>query len=186
MVESIQNKISVLAKLSLVFGCLGVVLFLFAIVPIAAIVLGIIALIDISKEEVKLKGRWLAIAGIVLGSVVIIEAAMPRYSGRSDYSRVEIAREDIKSNIAVALDLYNLDNGIFPTSSQGLEALKSKPTSLPIPTNWNGPYLHKKPLDPWGREYQYVCPGTHNTKDYDLYSQGSREKDKESWITNWE
>ena len=109
--------------------------------------------------------------------VVIIIAALaamvvPRLSGRSEQAKIAIAEADISSNIGTALKLYELDNGNFPTTEQGLEALLSKPSSNPIPTNWNGPYLEKKPIDPWKNPYQYKCPGMHNTAGYDLYSLG--------------
>ncbi|MBL7069375.1 MAG: type II secretion system major pseudopilin GspG [Candidatus Omnitrophica bacterium] len=109
--------------------------------------------------------------------VVIIIAAMaamvvPRLAGRSEQARVSVAQADISSNISMALKLYELDNGNYPTSGQGLNALLSTPSSSPAPPNWNGPYLERKPVDPWGNLYQYKCPGVHNQAGYDLYSVG--------------
>ncbi|MDD5738034.1 MAG: type II secretion system major pseudopilin GspG, partial [Candidatus Omnitrophica bacterium] len=82
--------------------------------------------------------------------VVIIIAALasmvvPRLTGRTEQARVSIAEADVGSNIATALKLYELDNGNYPTTEQGLNALLSKPSSSPAPNNWNGPYLEKKP-----------------------------------------
>src|SRR5207253_10092191 len=72
--------------------------------------------------------------------------------------------------IGVALDNYRLDNGAYPTTSQGLDALRSKPAGA---TNWRGPYLKKAlPLDPWKRAYIYRSPGKNSPDDYDLLSYG--------------
>lgn len=124
----------------------------------------------------------------ILMVVVIIGAlaamAIPRLAGRSEKAKITIARVDIDANISSALKLYELDNGTFPTSSQGLDALLRKPTSSPVPSNWNGPYLEKEPVDPWGRKYQYAYPGTHGGS-YDLYSSGPKENDESGRIANW-
>lgn len=109
---------------------------------------------------------------IILG--ILVAMVVPRLAGRTEQARRAAAQADIESNIAVALDMYELDNGLYPTTEQGLSALISEPASSPVPPNWNGPYLKKRkiPLDPWGRSYVYVCPGVHNQEDYDLYSYG--------------
>lgn len=69
-------------------------------------------------------------------------------------------RTSAKNQIAEynsALQSYFLDCGKFPTSEQGIGALWEKPTFYPVPENWNGPYLEKKPTaDPWGKEYLYI------------------------------
>ena len=77
---------------------------------------------------------------------------------------------------------HELDNGAFPTTEEGLNALFTQPASAP---NWNGPYLERKPKDPWGREYEYKSPGQHRS-DYDLYSLGRDGRQSEDDITNWE
>jgi len=128
---------------------------------------------------------------IELMIVVIIIAALsamvvPRLSNRSEQAKITVADADINSNIGLALKLYKLDNGRYPTTSQGLKALLSKPSSSPAPKNWNGPYLETEPLDPWKIEYAYKSPGTHNTSSYDLYSIGPDGNDgNEDDITNW-
>lgn len=125
----------------------------------------------------------------ILLVVVIIGAlaamAIPRLAGRSEKAKITIARVDIDSNISSALKLYELDNGTFPSTSQGLDALIRKPTSSPVPSNWNGPYLEKEPVDPWGRRYQYQFPGIHGGAGYDLYSNGPKENDENGRIANW-
>jgi general secretion pathway protein G len=84
------------------------------------------------------------------------------------------------------LDLYELDNGQYPTTEQDLAALVKKPTSSPLPLNWQGPYLKKVPLDPWGNSYIYKCPGGHNIEDYDLSSRGKDSLEGSSDdIVNW-
>ena len=102
------------------------------------------------------------IIGILLGMVV------PRLAGRTEEARITAARGDISLNIKAALDMYELDNGAYPTTEEGLSALLTKPQSA---ANWRGPYLDKKPKDPWGQSYQYKYPGSHGF-DYDLYSLG--------------
>jgi len=76
--------------------------------------------------------------------------------------------------LGMALDSYRLDNGIYPTSDQGLRALREEPTTAPLPKNWDGPYLKKEvPKDPWGNPYVYIFPGEHNPDEYDLLSYGA-------------
>jgi general secretion pathway protein G len=118
---------------------------------------------------------------IIIGALVAM--VMPRLTGRSEQARITAAGADIGANIATALKLYELDNGNFPSTEEGLNALLSKPSSV---TNWNGPYLEKKPIDPWGREYKYRCPGEHRRGDYDLYSLGKDGVESTDDITNWE
>ena len=123
---------------------------------------------------------------VVVILAVLAAAVVPRLAGRTQQARISTAKMDIFGNISVALDLYELDNGSYPSSDQGLKALMAKPGSTPVPTNWNGPYLKKRPIDPWGNEYKYACPGTHNN-DYDLYSAGPEGVEgSEDDINNWE
>ena len=90
---------------------------------------------------------------------------------------------EIKANIATGLKLYELDNGAFPTTDEGLDALFSQPSSA---SNWNGPYLESQPVDSWGREYQFESPGSHRPQGYDLYSLGKDGKEGNDDIPNWE
>ncbi|MFH1201669.1 MAG: type II secretion system major pseudopilin GspG [Candidatus Omnitrophota bacterium] len=106
---------------------------------------------------------------IIIG--ILVATVLPRLAGRSEQARQTAAKADINANIPTALDLYELDNGQYPTTDQGLNALVRKPTTSPVPANWNGPYLKRAPLDPWGKPYLYKSPGEHNL-DYDLYSLG--------------
>ena len=118
---------------------------------------------------------------IIIG--ILAAMVMPRLVGRSEQARIATAQADIDANIATGLKLYELDNGSFPTSAEGLNALLAKSASA---GNWNGPYLERKPIDPWGREYQYSCPGEHRKHDYDLYSLGKDGQKGSDDVTNWE
>ena len=116
---------------------------------------------------------------VILG--ILVAMVVPRLAGRSEQARKAAAKTDIEANISLALDMYELDNGAYPES---LDVLISKPSSES--ERWNGPYLKKNPIDPWGREYMYKSPGTHN-KDYDLYSLGADGTEGGGDdVTNWE
>ena len=117
---------------------------------------------------------------IIIGALAAM--IIPRLSGRGEEAKAKVAKTDIDANIATALKLYELDNGSFPSTDQGLQALRVKPTANPLPTNWNGPYVEKDPVDPWGHPYVYASPGVHRP-DYDLSSKG---KDGASEISNWQ
>jgi len=118
---------------------------------------------------------------IIIGALVAM--VMPRLTGRSEQARSTAAEADVRSNIALALKLYEMDNGNFPSTEEGLNALLVKP---PTAQNWRGPYLEKKPIDPWGREYKYKCPGEHRVSDYDLYSLGRDGVESADDIKNWD
>lgn len=120
---------------------------------------------------------------IIIG--ILVSMVVPRLAGRSEQARIAAARADISANIATTLDMYELDNGAYPTTEQGLKALVVKPDSSPVPTHWNGPYLKKIPLDPWQRPYMYNMPSEHN-QDYDLFSLGADGIESADDITNWQ
>jgi general secretion pathway protein G len=118
---------------------------------------------------------------IIIGALVAM--VMPRLTGRGEQARVTAAKADIMTNIATGLKLYELDNGEFPSTEEGLNALLVKPSSA---GNWHGPYLEKKPLDPWGREYKYKYPGEHRGADYDLSSLGKDGTESDDDVKNWD
>jgi general secretion pathway protein G len=120
---------------------------------------------------------------VIIGALVAM--VMPRLAGRSEQAKSGAAQADITANIATGLKMYELDNGRYPgVEDGGLAALQSKPANA---NNWNGPYIEKKPMDPWGREYVYKSPGTHRTYDYDLSSLGRDGQDgTEDDVKNWE
>jgi general secretion pathway protein G len=87
-------------------------------------------------------------------------------------AKVSAARAQIEL-LALALDQYRLDNDFYPSTTQGLAALRERPGGEPAARNWRGPYLRKAiPLDPWGRPYAYKSPGDVNVESYDLLSLG--------------
>jgi general secretion pathway protein G len=93
--------------------------------------------------------------------------------GRSDDAKITDAKVQIR-NLESALKLYKLDNGNYPSTEQGLQALIQKPTSGRIPNNYKAEgYLESKkvPADPWGNSYVYLSPGENG--EYDLCSRGA-------------
>jgi general secretion pathway protein G len=122
----------------------------------------------------------ITIIGLVMGLVG------PRVLSYLSDSKVKTARIQIKE-FSSAIDLFYLDNGRYPTSSEGLAALAQKPDEA---TSWNGPYLSSGsvPKDPWGRPYIYKFPGQHGT--YDIVSQGPEGRDdgssSDAGVTSWQ
>jgi general secretion pathway protein G len=95
----------------------------------------------------------------------------PQLFGRVGQARTTTVTTQLEL-FGVALDGYRLDNGSYPTTLQGLDALNTAPTSVPVPRNWRGPYLRKVvPLDPWGRAYNYRSP-VRGAEGYELGSLG--------------
>jgi general secretion pathway protein G len=128
----------------------------------------------------------IVILGILAGLII------PRIMGRPDEARRAKARLQIES-IETALKLYKLDNGNYPTTEQGLQALVEQPSIGAIVKNWRqGGYLEKGkvPKDPWDKDFVYISPGAHG--DYDFSSLGAdgepggegKNKDINSWETD--
>ncbi len=124
---------------------------------------------------------------VVIILAILAAAVIPRLTGRTEQAKEARAKADVET-LSLSLDLYSIDNGFFPSTSQGLMALRSAPTAPPTPNNWRGPYLKKNlPNDPWGNPYKYVAPGVHNKEDYDLSSFGpDGAEGNEDDIGNWE
>lgn len=104
---------------------------------------------------------------VILG--ILASVVVPKIISRPDEARVVKAKQDILA-VQNALDLYKLDNGIYPTTDQGLLALVEKPTSNPTPRDWKQ-YLKSLPKDPWSRDYLYLNPGEHG--DVDIFTYGA-------------
>ena len=107
---------------------------------------------------------------IVIGLLAGLVA--PQILGRVSDAKVTTARTQIEL-LGVALENYRLDNGVYPSTQQGLEALRAKPSGSPDARNWRGPYLKKAvPADPWGRAYLYKSPGEKDRAGFDLTTMG--------------
>lgn len=116
---------------------------------------------------------------IIIGALAAM--VVPRLAGRVGKALIATAGADI-TGISVGLGMFELDNGRFPNTEEGLKALMTKPSWA---AKWAGPYLTKKPIDPWENEFKYVYPGKHGP-DYDLYSLGPDGKESADDIGNWQ
>ena len=122
---------------------------------------------------------------VILG--ILAAMVVPRLAGRAEQAKQARAAADIKGTVPLGLDLYEVDNGRFPTTEQGLQALVAKPSIEPIPKNWRGPYLKSAPVDPWGALYVYRYPAQRAKGDYDVASWGpDGVEGGGNDITNWE
>lgn len=126
----------------------------------------------------------IVILGILAGLIV------PRIMGRPEEARQMKAKMTIES-LETSIRLYKLDNGSYPTTEQGLQALIEKPDTGNVPKKWrDGGYLEKRkvPKDPWDNEYVYLSPGVNG--EYDIVSYGSDGvpggEGKDSDINSWE
>ena len=121
---------------------------------------------------------------------LLVAIVAPRIIGRTDDARIAQAKVQIK-NFETALKLFKLDNGFYPSTEQGIEALVEKPTVGQIPQKYKeGGYLEQKkiPLDPWGNPYIYISPGIYG--DFDIICYGADGKEggegKNADIKNWD
>jgi len=106
---------------------------------------------------------------VILGLLAAL--VVPKLIGRTEEAKKTQSRVQIRS-VEQALELFKLDNGFFPTTDQGLEALVRMPDAGRSPKNYRkGGYLDRVPKDPWGNAYVYVSPGSHG--DYDISSYGA-------------
>ncbi|MEZ5584106.1 MAG: type II secretion system major pseudopilin GspG [Candidatus Competibacteraceae bacterium] len=105
----------------------------------------------------------LVILGLLAG---LVGPRVMKYLSTANTGTARLQIEDFSA----ALDMYRLEVGRYPNSSEGLDALVQAPSGA---NNWNGPYLKKStiPKDPWGNEYQYQSPGDHGA--FDVYSLGA-------------
>lgn len=107
----------------------------------------------------------LLVVMVILGLLAALVA--PRLFGKVGQSKLGAAQVQIEL-FGTALDAFRLDVGRYPTTAEGLQALRDKPSGV---ENWSGSYLRKEiPLDPWGRPYVYKSPGER--EEYDLISYG--------------
>jgi general secretion pathway protein G len=142
-------------------------------------------MVSLTREKRREGGFTLIELMIVLFILGLLAALVsPRLMGRVGKAKQKTAQAQIQL-LATSLDLFHLDVGRYPTTEEGLKALREKPENLP---SWGGPYLDKVvPNDPWGHPYNYKLPGDHGP--YDLYSFGADGVEggegENQDITNW-
>ena len=106
---------------------------------------------------------------VILG--VLASLVVPNLLGNKEKADQQKAITDIVA-LENSLDMYKLDNSVYPSTDQGLEALVSKPSATPEPRNYRADgYIRRLPNDPWGNEYQYLSPGDNGT--IDIFSLGA-------------
>lgn len=129
----------------------------------------------------SVRGRGTALSGFTLIEVLVVIVVIallaslvaPNVFRHLGSAKDATARSQIQM-LGAALDAYRLDNGRYPTTEQGLEALSRAPGLEPRPRNWRSPYLRGAvPLDPWGNAYVYRSPGTQTEFGFDLLSLGA-------------
>ncbi|MFN0166073.1 MAG: type II secretion system major pseudopilin GspG [Bryobacteraceae bacterium] len=129
------------------------------------------------SDAPRVSRRRAAQAGITLIEMLVVVTIIalfatlvaPNLFKQADKARVTAAQTQM-NNFEIALAQYKLSTGTFPTTEQGLQALRVKPANA---QNWDGPYLKKEiPNDPWGRPYVYRFPGEHGDEP-DLISYGA-------------
>ena len=137
------------------------------------------------------RGGFTLIEMLVVLVIIAVLAAVvgPEIFRNVGDANAGAARSQIEM-LGLALDQYRLDNGSYPSTEQGLAALRAAPATGEAPRNWRGPYLRRAlPRDPWGRPYLYVAPGRENPTGYDLSSlgkdgrQGGEGEDAD--LTSW-
>lgn len=116
---------------------------------------------------------------VILGILAAI--IVPKVMSRPEQARIVKVKQDLLA-VQSALDLYKLDNGFYPSTDQGLQALVAKPSISPVPRNWKSEgYLQDLPVDPWGQTYQYI----NDNEKLRIFSYGPKGKDGNSEIGNW-
>jgi len=126
-------------------------------------------MIYLSKKMKSNKGFTLIELLVVMVIIGLLAALVgPRFIRQEEKAKVKAAKAQIEL-LSTSLDTFRLDVGRYPTTQEGLEALRTQPGGL---ERWDGPYLKKDvPLDPWGKPYIYKSPGDHGP--FDILSYGA-------------
>jgi general secretion pathway protein G len=137
------------------------------------------------------RGGFTLIEMLVVIAIIAVLAAVvaPEVFRNVGDANSGAARQQIEL-LGAALDGYRLDNHVYPTTDQGLAALRTEPVTGARPVKWRGPYLRRAvPDDPWGKPYVYVAPGVHDPQGYDLSSLGRDGREggegEDADVTSW-
>lgn len=143
------------------------------------------------SEIIHNEEGWTFMETLVVIAIILILTATVGFMAINslEKSRVAAARSQIES-FSTAVEAYYIDCGNFPTTEQGLGALRKKPETSPTSDNWSGPYIYKDaPKDPWGNEYEYMSPAPDGSP-YGIRSFGADGieggEDKNADIKSWE
>lgn len=168
-----------LAVASMVFGLLSLMAIPFsAVLGLPVIICGQRARRRIARSNGELTGKGLALTGLISGCLSLVLATVSVLL--LVYDRAVLANAAMTAamparatanTLKTSLMAYTINAGQCPSTEQGLQALVTRPTIEPRPSNWKK-ILDQVPLDPWGREFIYLHPGLRNPKGFDLFSPG--------------
>jgi general secretion pathway protein G len=113
------------------------------------------------RDTASPESGWTFVEAIIVIAIIVILSGTVAFSsaGYVDRARVAAAESQVAA-LSMALAAYNMDTGTYPSAAQGLDALWQKPSMVPVPAGWSGPYVERPvPRDPWGTPYRYTRPG---------------------------